>query len=73
MAFNGFAGIKRDLNRIRLFVIMKITGHSTRGMFLRYDTMDEGGTWKAMEQLEGYLKVLTKPLKMNKGPIRFPN
>ncbi len=35
--------------------------------------MDEGGTRKAMEQLEGYLKVLTKPLKMNKGPIRFPN
>ena len=35
MAFNGFAEIERDLNRIRLFVIMKITGHSTRGMFLR--------------------------------------
>ncbi len=31
MAFNGFAGIERDLNRIRLFVIMKITGAFHKG------------------------------------------
>jgi integrase len=37
-------------------VIMKITGHSTREMFLRYDTVDSADTRKAVEQLEGFLK-----------------
>ena len=35
---------------------MKITGHSTREMFLRYDTVDDADTRKAVEQLEGFLK-----------------
>lgn len=37
-------------------VIMKITGHSTREMFLRYDTVDGEDTRKAIEQFEGFLK-----------------
>jgi integrase len=37
-------------------VIMKITGHSTREMFLRYDTVDESDRRKAVDQMEGFLK-----------------
>lgn len=37
-------------------VIMKITGHSTREMFLRYDTVDSNDTKKAVDQMEGFLK-----------------
>ena len=37
-------------------VIMKITGHSTREMFLRYDTVDSSDTRKAVDQMEGFLK-----------------
>jgi integrase len=37
-------------------VIMKITGHSTREMFLRYDTVDAEDTRKAVDQMEGSLK-----------------
>ena len=37
-------------------VIMKITGHSTREMFLRYDTVDEADKRKAVDQMEGFLK-----------------
>jgi len=37
-------------------VIMKITGHSTREMFLRYDTVDSQDTRKAVDQMEGFLK-----------------
>jgi integrase len=43
-------------------VIMKITGHSTREMFDRYDTIDEDDTKKAVKQFEGFLQPLTKPL-----------
>jgi len=37
-------------------VIMKITGHSTREMFLRYDTVDAVDIRKAVDQMEGFLK-----------------
>ncbi|MCX5842169.1 MAG: tyrosine-type recombinase/integrase [Deltaproteobacteria bacterium] len=37
-------------------VIMKITGHSTREMFLRYDTVDATDTQKAVDQMEAHLK-----------------
>jgi len=37
-------------------VIMKITGHSTREMFLRYDTVDAEDTRKAVDRMEGFLK-----------------
>ena len=37
------------------FVIMKITGHSTREMFLRYDTVDATDTRKAVNQMEVFL------------------
>ena len=36
-------------------VIMKITGHSTREMFLRYDTVDATDTRKAVNQMEVFL------------------
>lgn len=36
-------------------VIMKITGHSTREMFLRYDSVDATDTRKAVDQMEGFL------------------
>jgi integrase len=53
-------------------VIMKITGHSTREMFLRYDTVDREDTRKAIEQMEGFLKSGDQngdqvPLKQKEG------
>jgi len=41
-------------------VIMSITGHSTRAMFDRYNTIDEEDTRKAIEQLEGYFANVTQ-------------
>jgi len=37
-------------------VIMSITGHSTRQMFDRYNSIDSGDKQKAVETLEGFLK-----------------
>ena len=37
-------------------VIMKITGHSTREMFLLYDTVDSNDTRNAVAQMESFLK-----------------
>jgi integrase len=37
-------------------VIMDITGHSSRSMFDRYNTVDEDDTRKAIEQLQTFLK-----------------
>jgi integrase len=53
-------------------VIMKITGHSTREMFLRYDTIDAADTRKAVDQMEGFLKSVDQnvdqvPLKVKEG------
>ena len=46
-------------------VIMEITGHSTREMFDRYNTVDEDDTRKAVDQLQEFFKsvdhVLTRP------------
>ncbi len=61
-------------------VIMKITGHSTREMFDRYDTIDKDDTQKAVKQLEGFLQVLTKSLtkpsettsKLNNESLKTP-
>ena len=36
-------------------VIMKITGHSTREMFDRYNTVDENDTRQAIDQFESFL------------------
>ena len=62
-------------------VIMKITGHSTREMFDRYNTVDEDDTRKAVKKLEGFLQVLTKSLTRstetakieNKESLKTPN
>ena len=53
-------------------VIMKITGHSTREMFLRYDTVDTRDTRKAIDQMEGFLKSVDQnvdqaPSKVKEG------
>ena len=37
-------------------VVMNITGHSTREMFLRYDTVDAKDIKKAVNQMEGFLE-----------------
>ncbi|MGZ3647929.1 MAG: tyrosine-type recombinase/integrase, partial [Syntrophales bacterium] len=37
-------------------VIMKITGHATTEMFLRYNTVDEQDTRKAIDQMGEFLK-----------------
>lgn len=49
-------------------VIMKITGHSTREMFLRYDTVDATDTRKAVDQMEGFLK--TVDLTVDQAPLQ---
>jgi len=37
-------------------VIMKITGYSTREMFLRYETVDSNGIRKAVAQMKAFEK-----------------
>ena len=53
---------------------LKITGHSTREMFLRYDPVDTSDTRKAVffEQMGGFLKSVEQnvdqaPLKQIEG------
>jgi hypothetical protein len=41
-------------------VIMKWTGHSTREMFDRYNTIDEDDMRQTMNQFEGFLGKLTE-------------
>ncbi|MCG6538087.1 MAG: site-specific integrase, partial [Syntrophales bacterium LBB04] len=53
-------------------VIMNITGHSTREMFLRYDSVDATDTRKAVDQMEGFLKSVDQnvdqaPLQRKEG------
>ena len=52
-------------------VIMAITGHSTREMFDRYDTVDAEDAQRAIGQFGDYLKTLDKTLdkspKIKKG------
>jgi len=43
-------------------VIMEITGHSTREMFDRYNTVDEDDTRKAVKKLEGFFVKVTQKL-----------
>ncbi len=47
-------------------VIMEITGHSTREMFDRYNTVDEEDTRKAIRQLEVYFESYGRPGKQCK-------
>lgn len=46
-------------------VIMEITGHSTREMFDRYNTVDLDDKKEAVKRLEGYLGNLSRPLAEN--------
>ncbi len=46
-------------------VIMEITGHSTREMFDRYNTVDEGDARKAVKQLEVYFANVTQTVTQN--------
>jgi len=43
-------------------VIMEITGHSTREMFDRYNTIDSEDTRKAVDQFQGYLSNVDQPV-----------
>jgi len=54
-------------------VIMEITGHSTREMFDRYNTVDEDDTRKAVKKLEGFFVKVTQKLpkqRLNKKIIK---
>ena len=54
-------------------VIMEITGHSTREMFDRYNTIDEDDTRKAINQLEVFFgkvdQIVDQKEKLNKKEI----
>ena len=43
-------------------VIMDVTGHSTREMFDRYNTIDEDDSRKAVDQMTAYLKSVDHPV-----------
>jgi integrase len=52
-------------------VIMKITGHSTREMFDRYNTIDEADTMQAIDQMQGFLSdVNQSPESLNALPVK---
>jgi integrase len=46
-------------------VIMEITGHSTREMFDRYNTVDLDDKKEAVKRFEGYLASVSRPLAEN--------
>ena len=48
-------------------VIMAITGHSTREMFDRYNTVDKEDTQEAINTLEGFFKNVTKHVTKTKN------
>ena len=43
-------------------VIMEVTGHSTREMFDRYNSIDEDDTQKAVDQLTTFLNSVDHPV-----------
>jgi integrase len=43
-------------------VIMEVTGHSTREMFDRYNTIDDDDTRKAINEFETFLKNVDHPV-----------
>jgi len=47
-------------------VIMEITGHSTREMFDRYNTIDEEDTRQAVNKLEDYFANVDLHVDLNK-------
>ena len=49
-------------------VIMKITGHSTREMFLRYDTVDATDTRNAVDKMEDFLTSVD--LNVDQVPLK---
>ncbi len=55
---------------VRQGVIMKITGHSTREMFDRYDTKDEKDLKNAVKSMGVYLQSLDQNLNTSQknGP-----
>jgi integrase len=57
---------------VREGVIMKITGHSTREMFDRYDTKDEDDLKNAVKSMGLFLQSLDQNLNtsQNNGPGR---
>ncbi len=51
---------EREISGVPESVIMKITGHTTKEMFLRYDTVDEPDKRKAVDQMEVFLKSVNQ-------------
>ena len=49
-------------------VIMKITGHSTREMFDRYNTVDTGDAVNATKQLEVFLASVDQNVDHKQKP-----
>ena len=49
-------------------VIMAVTGHSTREMFERYNTVDVEDTRKAIDQLHGYLQSVDQTV--DQAPLK---
>ena len=43
-------------------VIMEVTGHSTREMFDRYNSIDEDDTRKALDQMTAFLESVDHPV-----------
>ena len=56
-------------------VIMEITGHSTREMFDRYNTVDDDDTRKAVDQLQGFFESVDQNVDQteNLPPIKKPD
>jgi len=46
-------------------VIMEVTGHSTREMFDRYNTIYEDDTRKAVDQMTTFLQNVDQPVDQN--------
>ena len=47
-------------------VIMEITGHSTRAMFDRYNTVDVEDTRRAVDQMGAYLESVDQTVDQNR-------
>ncbi|MBW2048776.1 MAG: tyrosine-type recombinase/integrase [Deltaproteobacteria bacterium] len=54
-------------------VIMKITGHSTREMFDRYNTVDTEDAIKAVDQMEVFFQNVTQNVKQASNFSRQKN
>lgn len=52
-------------------VIMDITGHSTRSMFDRYNTIDDEDTRKAINQLVGQFAIVDQSVDQEEQQFKL--